>query len=304
MEKRGDVMLEILYNNDIEVTVNTFGAELWSLKRRSDHREFLWQGDQEIWPRRAPLLFPITGALKDGQVNIAGRAYRIPMHGFARDYEHDVVSEDAEHISLRFTGNTETVQMYPYHYVLEITYRLEENRLEETACVRNIGKEPMYFSLGFHTGFICPPGNDGRADDCVIRFAARENCECFERGQDGLITGRKTPFLKGGDTFPLKCPEFPGTIILDHPQSSFAELANTASGEYVRVYLKGFPYLLFWANREEVPFLCIEPWYGLPDLESGENGIEEKAGILELAPSKNFTCTQIIEIARKGRASI
>ena len=50
-------MLEILYNDYIAAAVNTMGAELWSLKRREDDREFLWQGDKEIWPRRAPILF-------------------------------------------------------------------------------------------------------------------------------------------------------------------------------------------------------------------------------------------------------
>ena len=66
-------MLEILYNDYIAAAVNTMGAELWSLKRREDDREFLWQGDRQIWLRRAPLLFPITGALKEGKIRIAGK---------------------------------------------------------------------------------------------------------------------------------------------------------------------------------------------------------------------------------------
>lgn len=294
-------MLETLYNDELVVTVNTLGAELWSLKRRADGREFLWQGEKSVWPRRAPLLFPITGALKDGRIRIGEREYEIPMHGFARDYEHEVISEGAGQLTLRFPGNAETAQRYPYHYVLEITYRLCGSLLEETACVRNTGEETMYFSLGFHTGFFCPPGRAGRAGDCVIRFASREHCMRLETGPDGLLSGKRKPFFQGGDTILLNAPVFPGTLLLDHPKSLFVELADPAGGDYVRVFMKDFPYLLFWTNQKAVPFLCIEPWYGLPDPECGEAEIGEKPGILSLAPGRTFSCTQAIGISLRER---
>lgn len=295
-------MLEILYNDYIAAAVNTMGAELWSLKRREDDREFLWQGDKEIWPRRAPILFPITGALKEGKIRIAGKDRQIPMHGFARDYEHEVISADAEHLRLRFTGNETTEEIYPYHYELEITYQLAGRRLDQTALVRNTGRETMYFSIGFHTGFFCPPGRTGSASDCVLRFADAENPLCYDKTNDGLITGTKSPLHAAENRIPAAGGTFPDTLILDHPKSSYMELFNTVTHEYVRVHMKAFPYLLVWSNRADVPFVCIEPWYGLPDLFNADGSIEKKTAILALSPGETFTCTQGIEISPPGKA--
>ena len=295
-------MLEILYNDYIAAAVNTMGAELWSLKRREDDREFLWQGDKEIWPRRAPILFPVTGALKDGKIRIAGKDRQIPMHGFARDYEHEVISADAEHLRLRFTGNETTEEIYPYHYELEITYQRAGRRLDQTALVRNTGRETMYFSMGFHTGFFCPPGRTGSAADCVLRFSQNESCSLLEKAQNGLLTGRKLPYLSSGNTISAAGGTFPDTLIFDHPKSEYAELLDTANGEYIRVHMKDFPYLLLWSNRADVPFVCIEPWHGLPDPADADGRIEKKPAIIALGPGETFACTQGIEISPPGEA--
>lgn len=36
-------------NDSLQVTVETFGAELKSLKSRKSGLEYLWQGDPQVW---------------------------------------------------------------------------------------------------------------------------------------------------------------------------------------------------------------------------------------------------------------
>ena len=69
-------MLYTLKNDRMTVTVNSRGAELWSLVR--DGNEYLWQGDERYWSDRAPVLFPICGRLYDGKYRYAGKEYTLP----------------------------------------------------------------------------------------------------------------------------------------------------------------------------------------------------------------------------------
>ena len=59
-------MLVTIQNESLTVKIDSTGAEPASI-RDTAGTEYLWQGDPEIWGRRAPLLFPIIARLKDGQ---------------------------------------------------------------------------------------------------------------------------------------------------------------------------------------------------------------------------------------------
>ena len=51
-------------DNHMEVVVSTSGAEMHSIKDKNLNHEYLWQGKEEFWGFRAPILFPIVSALK------------------------------------------------------------------------------------------------------------------------------------------------------------------------------------------------------------------------------------------------
>src|ERR1700733_14450459 len=73
----------ILSNSYLSAAVKSDGAELCSL-RDAEGTELLWQG-HPVWPRHAPVLFPIVGRLKDDTLLHHGISYRLTQHGFARD---------------------------------------------------------------------------------------------------------------------------------------------------------------------------------------------------------------------------
>ena len=56
-----------LQNNQLTVSISTKGAELQSIKNPTVGIEYLWQGDAAFWGRKAPVLFPVVGRLKNDQ---------------------------------------------------------------------------------------------------------------------------------------------------------------------------------------------------------------------------------------------
>ena len=50
-----------------------------------------------------------------------------------------------------------------------------------------------------------------------------------------------------------------------------------------KVSFPDFPFLGIW-TKKNAPFICIEPWLGLADIHHTSGKLEEKEGILSLAP--------------------
>ena len=82
-------------NEYLTVQIDPLGAQMHSIKRNEDEREYLWQGDPASWKRQAPVLFPFVGRLKDDQYEYQGKIYHQTQHGFARDREFKVIEQES-----------------------------------------------------------------------------------------------------------------------------------------------------------------------------------------------------------------
>ncbi|MBX9884063.1 MAG: aldose 1-epimerase family protein, partial [Novosphingobium sp.] len=80
--------------------INPFGAELSSLTDAAG-REYMTDADPAFWSGRAPLLFPIVGALAEDTLRHGGQAYRMPKHGFARRSAFTVTEQAADRVVFR-----------------------------------------------------------------------------------------------------------------------------------------------------------------------------------------------------------
>ena len=83
-------MQVVLENEALKVTINSFGAELASIRGKETDTEYLWNADAKFWKRSAPVLFPFVGSLKNKEYHYEGKAYPMGQHGFARDMEFAV----------------------------------------------------------------------------------------------------------------------------------------------------------------------------------------------------------------------
>ena len=136
----------------LTVEVAEKGAELQSIKD-CEGREYLWQGDPKFWPRRSPILFPTVCSVNDETYRVDGKAYHLPRHGFARDKVFTVISQSDSRVTLALHDSPETLEVYPYHFNLAVTYRLEGNRIHVIWHVENTDRQEIHFQIGGHPAF-------------------------------------------------------------------------------------------------------------------------------------------------------
>ena len=86
----------VIHSGYLTAAIKADGAELCSLCDATGE-EMLWQG-LPVWPRHAPVLFPIVGRLKDDTLRHNGRTYRLTQHGFARDHRFAWLNRTADRL--------------------------------------------------------------------------------------------------------------------------------------------------------------------------------------------------------------
>ena len=82
-------------SSHLEARVDPLGAQLSVLRDRMGH-DLLWSGDPTVWSGRAPLLFPIVGALAGGKYRWQKTLYELPRHGFARNKRFDLMESTTD----------------------------------------------------------------------------------------------------------------------------------------------------------------------------------------------------------------
>ena len=67
-------------------------------------------------------------------------------------------------------------------------------------------------------------------------------------------------------------------------------LKSDKSSRCVKLEYDGFPYLGIWQQYgADTPFICVEPWCGLPDYEGRSTDITKKNDMFRLAPKSAKT---------------
>lgn len=181
-----------LRHGRLSAAVDPMGAQLLSLQL--DGREYLWQGDPRFWARRAPVLFPIVGSLRDGRAESAQGPCVMGRHGIARNYEHAVVDRAADGSSVAFElrDSAETRAAYPYSFKLNMTYAITgEATFSQTFRVTNTGDAMLPFCVGGHPAFNVPMGasaqdaHAGEGEACAEASAAANEAH----GKSGAVAG-------------------------------------------------------------------------------------------------------------------
>lgn len=252
-------------NDKITIQVDSMGAELKSLKRVADGREYMWHGDPAYWGRTSPVLFPVVGALKSGCYKIDGREYPMGQHGFARDMEFQLKSQVASEIWFSLHSDEETLAGYPYPFLLEIGYELTGNTVTVKWRVSNPEEEPIWFSIGGHPAFLCPidPGTD--QTQYKLLFDAKEQIvsSCIEGGLLGKE--KKTYRLRNG-ALSITADLFDGdALIIEKDQAHSVALARPDGKPYLTVDFDAPLFGVWSPPGKKAPFICIEPWYGRCD---------------------------------------
>lgn len=287
-------MRYILENDTLRVEIDSFGAEIKSVKRTADDREYMWQADPKYWGRTSPVLFPFVGAPKNKEYRYEGQTYTMGQHGFARDMEFSCESpSDGNSIWFVIENNEETYAKYPFRFRLHIGYELEKNHVRVLWKVENTDRKPIYFSIGAHPAFNCPIHGETDKVGYGLHFGHIEgNLHHHGNTADGAAV-MKDEVLRLADGTVTFTPGFfdKCTYMVEGRQTDEVSLLDDAGAPYVTVRFDAPLFGIWSPEGKDAPFVCIEPWYGRCDAEDFEGSIAERAYENSLAAGGVFTAS-------------
>jgi galactose mutarotase-like enzyme len=276
----------------LTATISLLGAELIRLR---DHAGADWLHDGETyWTGRAPVLFPIVGALNGGVYRHQGQSFALPKHGFARGSRFVPVAVSAAAATLRLTASDETRAVYPFEFVLDLDFSVAGATLAIAATVRNAGAEPMPASIGFHPAFAWPlPGGGAREAHRVV-FEHAEPGALAALTAEGLIATAPRATPVAGDTLALRDDLFAADALI-WPTLASHKLRYEGTSSAIAIAFPDTAMLGMW-TKPGAPYLCIEPWAGIADPVGFSGDIVAKPGIFTLAPGAARTIRMAVTI--------
>lgn len=281
-------MKTILKNNNFSATIHHLGAELETFTK--DNINYIWTIDKQFWNKTSPVLFPIVGCLKNDSYSLNEKEYKLPRHGFARDYEFEVIEKLENEVVFSLKENKETLAVFPFEFELQIKYTLEHNKLSISYKVINHFYEKMPFNIGAHPAFAI----NGNFEDYSLQFNSDENFETHHL-ENELFNGKTSLIKSNKGNIPITYSLFEtDALVFKHLKSNEISIVKE-NNPYLKINFEGFPFLGIW-TKQNAPFLCIEPWQGHADLENSTGNIFEKSGIQTLEANKEFNCSFSIEI--------
>ena len=289
--------MHTIENNQLRVTVKETGAELCRIQSATTGLDYLWDGNPDIWPSHAPVLFPIVGELKEGTYNYKDNTYQLNRHGFVRN-NPKVRLTDSTDRSLRFSlsYDEDLLLAYPFRFEFHISFTLDGNKIIVSHEVKNLGEDTMLFSLGGHPAFCCPRQNGENYDDFYLEFEQRETVSRWLLTDKGLLSGETEQVLKDTKNLPLFHRLFDhDALVFKDLKSTKVSLKSRKSDQVVVVHFGDFPYLGIWA-KPKGDYVCIEPWHGVADSHDTDQNLETKEGIIRLPGGGVFTASYTIEI--------
>lgn len=278
-----------LKNDQLIVAIKSFGAELTSVK---DYEgiEYIWCGDEKYWGRHAPVLFPIVGKVLDNQYTYENHNYVLSQHGFARDSEFEVISQENNKIIFELKANEETKKKYPFEFSLRSHYELVGEKIKLTYEVENKDQKEMYFSIGGHPAFNCPLFEDETLEDYVIEFEKEEMAQKLGITPEVYLSGEIENYKVKSIALSKGFFEN-GVTILTNLQSHTVTLKSLKHNCGVVIGREQFPFLGLWSPEKGAPFVCIEPWVGHTDYVTNSTALINKRDFQKLAVGGKFKCS-------------
>ncbi len=265
-------------NEFLTCEIDDMGAQLHSLKLKENGKEYIWQGNPDIWYGQAPVLFPIIGQLINDKYFYNGTEYTMPKHGLARKLLFSVKECGGAKAVFSLKSDENTLKSYPFDFEYLVSFELCGKALVNTMTVVNETKGEMYFSVGAHPAFNCSVGD-------IIEFEKPETLATERIDKENLIIPEKYPLIENSKEIKITKEIFEAdALILSDIQSE----KLTIKGENEVEFTFGkCPFLGIWA-KPGAPYVCIEPWYGVNDGREVKNDISEKQGIQHLNEGETF----------------
>jgi galactose mutarotase-like enzyme len=279
----------ILENDFIKIQLEPVGAELKSVYCKQAEKEILYDGKSPFWNRSAPVLFPIVGRLKENKYKLEGKFYDLSQHGFARNETFEVIEQGENFVVFSLKSSARSLEIFPFDFELQITYKIDNEKVTTGYTVINSGVKELKFSIGAHPGFVCPMGENENFNDYYLEFEEQEKLERHLLNCDtGLFTGETELLGEHSSILNLDyTPFLKDAIVFKNLKSTWIKLKSKKSSYCLTFTFENFPFFGIW-TKENAPFICLEPWCGLADSENSSQEFDQKEGINYLPAGEKF----------------
>lgn len=239
--------------------------------------EYVWNGDAKYWADHAPHLFPAVCSSLNGQVTYNGVTYPMMKHGIVRNADFRVIELAPDFLVFENKWNEETLKSYPFKYTYRVAHRISEDGFSTTYTV--FGEDDMVFNLGGHPGFMCPMDSDSVFEDYELRFKNASGA-AMSVTKDGYMDPSVPKLHRIKDNvLPLKYSDFDqDAMIIEGLPSKRVNLVSKKDGHGISFRFDGFDALGIWTPiAKNAPFVCLEPWCGLPaSVEENGDALDKK----------------------------
>jgi len=271
-----------LRSDTLTASIAPLGAELWSLAD-AQGRQLMTDADPAFWRGRAPLLFPIVGALAGDQYRLGDRTFSMAKHGFARRSEFALIEADPQNALFRLEASDATRAHYPFEFRLDMGFALNGATLAMTATVSNLGDVPMPFSFGYHPAFAWPLPFGGAAEDHRVVFERDEPAPIRRLDlATGLVLPETQPSPVVGNIYAPTHFDFEADALIWDQLASRSLIYGVPGQPRLRIDFPDTPMLGIW-QKPGARYLCIEPWAGIADPLGFAGDFSEKPGVMTLA---------------------
>ncbi|NLR09247.1 MULTISPECIES: aldose 1-epimerase family protein [Lactobacillaceae] len=288
-----------IQNSRFRVAINEVGAELTHFVDQTTGRDLIWNND--LWPKHAPVLFPAIGRSNEDSYLIDGQKFEMPQHGFVSGLTFAVAQQTDSAVTLSARATDETKKMYPFDFELQVTFSLTADGLNLKFDVQNHDAQDLSFSLGSHPAFNVPFSDGEQFTDYQVALTpAPQDLTHFEivKTPNPFRSGKSLPVKNEAGVIDLNYPMFDdGLMILNAPGLEHVTLRSKVSGKSITLDVKDFDYVTLWTKEgANAPFLCIEPFNGLPDVSGDLRELKSKEGNHHVAAGQTETMAYDIHV--------
>ena len=280
---RGAAMKIKITSGENYAVLGLDGAMLNSLNK--NNTEYLWQGDAKYWAGQAPVCFPITGVLPNGEMEAFGKRCTMKRHGVARINPFEVLEQHKNSVTFVQRSGENTKRDFPFDYELKIKYTINGDTVTNEYIVTNTGGDKLPFVIGGHPAFNCPLTKNEKFEDYKVVFDKNIAKPCLRPDHHtGLVNVfEKFDEMHGGDTLSLvhELFEEKDALIFENCEAKSATLIGK-SGKGVKIEFQDMNNLLIWSAVGNAPFVALEPWTGLASCNDEDGLFEHKRGMTVL----------------------
>lgn len=293
-------MNSVIKTAKAEAICSTMGGELRSYKLGG--KSYVWEGNAEYWASSSPVLFPTVCATIDGTVKFEGTAYPLMKHGFARKQEFTLYEATENKLTYLLASNDELKELYPYDFNLFVTHSICDNGFTTEFKVVNTDKKPIVFTIGGHPGFNCPINEGENFSDYKLVFEKQEKVDVIYTTSygGGYIDPSFNPVgkLQNTNEWELDHKDYDVDVLIAPTlKSRKVKLVHKVTGKGIEMDFNGFNALGVWTPpKKNAPFVCLEPWNGLP-ASIGETGnFEDKPYAITLPVGEEYSVSYTVTI--------